>query len=236
MLKFIFTCLLLVELCISQQSHVKNNLPVIDVFIESLCPDCMDFIGGSFKQFQQAVDHQELAVVNFYPYGNAHESWDGTAWNFDCQHGANECYGNTIEACALEHLSKEEGYNFLICIEGNIRRLSKDFDKTLEYCVSEQNIRKTILECAKGSEGNSLMHNVAQKTPNHNYVPWVHYNGVHDVNIENQILSNLLGFLRGQIKGADINATAFLSTSANIENKSCYNHFGSKFEKLNFLQ
>jgi interferon gamma-inducible protein 30 len=236
MLKFIFLSLLFVHLSLAQTLKTNNNLPVIDVFVESLCPDCMDFIGGSFKRFQEAVDHEELAVVNIYPYGNAHETWDGSAWKFDCQHGANECYGNTIEACALEHLPREEGHNFLICLEGNIRRLSKNFDKALEYCVSEQNVRKTISVCAKGTEGNNLMHIVAQKTPYHNYVPWIHFNGVHDVNIENQILSYMLEFLRGQYEDATTSDAAFLETSASNKNKTCYNQFVSSLEKLNFLQ
>jgi interferon gamma-inducible protein 30 len=236
MFKYILLSLLFVQLSLAQSLKANDDFPVIEVFVESLCPDCMDFIGGSFKRFQEAVDHEKLTLVYFYPYGNAHESWDGSAFKFDCQHGANECYGNTIEACALEHLPRDEGHNVLICLEGNIRRLSKNFDETLEYCVSEQNIRKTISECAKGSEGNNLMHVVAQKTPNHNYVPWVHFNGVHDVNIENQILSDMLGFLRGLYKDAPSSDAAFLATSASNKNKTCYNHFGSSLEKLNFLQ
>ncbi len=233
-MKFIFLSILFVTLL--QSLKTNNTLPVIDVFMESLCPACMDFIGGSFKQFKEALDHEQLAIVNFYPYGNAQESWDGYAWRFQCQHGANECYGNTVEACAIKHLSREEGQNFLICLEGNIRRLSTNFDNALEYCVSEQNVRKTISDCAKGSEGNYLMHLIAQNTPYHNYVPWVHFNGVHDENIENQIFSNMLQFLRGRYQHATTSDAAFLSTSAYYENKTCYNQFESSLEKLNFLQ
>jgi interferon gamma-inducible protein 30 len=241
MMKYILLSLLLIQASLVSSLKNSNNIPVIDVFIESLCPDCMEFIGGSFKQYQSAVDHEQLAVVNFYPFGNAKESWNGSNWTFECQHGPNECYGNTIEACALNHLSENEGKNFLICIEGNIVKLSKNFDKAVEVCVSDENTRKNILECANGSEGNKLMHEVAQKTPKHNYVPWVHFNGEHDVNKENKILSNMLDFLRKQDDDYTIDDIVELfdtsKFNAKKNRKSCLNLFGfENLEKLNFLE
>lgn len=170
------------------------DLPVIDVFVESLCPDCMDFIGGSFKNFHEYKDKDSLAVVNFYPYGNAAEKWNGKSWDFTCQHGANECYGNTIETCALNLIDKNAGHDFMICIEGSIRQYAKDFNQTLSHCVDEE-MKAKILNCVSLGEGNKLQHEVAQKTPEHNYVPWVHVNGQHVKDVENKILSNMVEYL-----------------------------------------
>ena len=237
MLKLLFLSLLLIRFALTQHLHSQNNIPVIDVFVESLCPDCMDFIGDSFKQFQEALDHQELAVVNFYPFGNAKESWDGSKWIFECQHGPNECYGNIIEACALNHLSENEGKNFLICLEGNIKKFNKNFDDTLAFCVSEESVMKNIKDCANGSEGNGLMHEVAQRTPKHNYVPWIHFNGEHDKAKENQILQNMLKFLRSGVEyGHNTNIYLENNLRASLdfnENKSCLNN--DRNEMLNFL-
>lgn len=240
MMKYLLLSLISIQLSLCQFSPKLDNIPVIDVYVESLCPDCMDFIGGSFKQFQAAVDHEQLAIVNFYTFGNAKESWNGSKWLFECQHGQNECYGNTVEACALNHLSENEGKNFLICIEGNILRLSKNFEKAVDQCVSDENTRKIILQCANGDEGNKLLHEVALKTPKHNYVPWIHVNGEHDVNKENKILKNMLDYLRNQNDRYTIDDIIELLVPSSFKKnnkKSCINQFVlENMEKMNFLE
>jgi interferon, gamma-inducible protein 30 len=238
-MKYLLLSLLLIKISLCQVSTHPNNIPIIDIFVESLCPDCMDFIGGSFKQFQAAVDHQQLAIVNFYPFGNAKESWNGSKWAFECQHGSNECYGNTIEACALNYFTDDEGKKFLICIEGNILKLSKNFDKAVELCVSDESTRKGIINCANGDEGNKLLHQVAQKTPKHNYVPWIHVNGEHDVNKENKILTNMLDYLRNADEYTidDIVEMLVPRSFRKEKGKSCLNEFGlGNIEKFNFLE
>jgi len=199
MFKFVLLSLLLINFSLNEQLKFLNNIPVIDVYVESLCPDCMEFIVGSFKQFQESLDHEQLAVVNFYPFGNAKESWNGSKWIFECQHGPNECYGNTIQACALNQLSDDVGKNFLICVDENIKNFSKNFNDTVNFCVSDENVKKSIIDCANGSEGNQLSHEVAQRTPVHKYVPWIHFNGEHNLLIERKIKQNMLGFLRGSM-------------------------------------
>jgi interferon gamma-inducible protein 30 len=206
--------------------------PVIDVFVESLCPDCMDFIGGSFKNFNSYQDKDTLAIVNFYPYGNAAEKWNGQKWDFTCQHGSNECYGNTVENCALSFLDKSQGHDFLICIEGNIRSFSKDFEKTLAHCIDDKSLRAEILNCASSDEGNKLQHEAAQKTPAHDYVPWVHVNGEHDKEVENKILSNMLDYLC-ELQGKDCSQHQS-SFKAQAPSNKCLNIRFS--EDLKFLQ
>jgi interferon gamma-inducible protein 30 len=219
----IISCLAALSVC---------DLPVIDVFVESLCPDCMDFIGGSFKNFHSYQDKDTLAIVNFYPYGNAAEKWNGQKWDFTCQHGSNECYGNTIENCALSHLDKNAGHDFLICIEGNIRAFSKDFDQTLAHCIDDTSLRTKISECASSIEGNNLQHEAAQKTPAHDYVPWVQVNGQHDKDVENKIISNMLEYLC-ELQGKDCSQHKS-SFSAKMPGEKCLNI--RKSENLEFLQ
>lgn len=174
----------------------QAKIPVIDVFIESLCPDSMQFIEGSFKNFYENESHEQLAVVNFYPYGNAKEEFDGKKYEFTCQHGPNECYGNTIETCLLNKIPRKDFHKDLICIEGNVPKVGKDFQKILNICLSDrEDLKNKVLECASSEEGNKLEHEIAQKTPEHNYVPWVHFNGEHNKEIENKILDNMLNYL-----------------------------------------
>jgi interferon gamma-inducible protein 30 len=219
------------------------DLPVIDVYLESLCPGCMAFVGGSFKNFNLNKDHEKLAVVNFYPYGNANEKWNGKQWDFTCQHGENECYGNLVETCAIKKFDVNGGHAIMICIEENIPKFDKDFDKTLEHCLPDEIIRNEILACAKNDEGNGYMHENAQKTPKHNYVPWVLVNGQYDKDVENKILSNMLSYL------CDISGHQFegcqevlsMVSSNMLSNKVCHNIFEKQVQAhvhvnhLNFL-
>ena len=113
-------------------------VPKIQVYIESLCPDCVNFITNSFKDFYEKVKRPNLADIEFIPYGNAKEVYNSTTkkYDFTCQHGENECYGNLIETCAIQILGKIQSYTTILCIESNIAKYQKDFDKTLEFCLS----------------------------------------------------------------------------------------------------
>lgn len=67
------------------------DVPYIEVFMESLCPDCQQFIVNSFNKYLKS-EYYTKAKVDFIPYGNAHESFvPYTEWySFTCQHGKNE--------------------------------------------------------------------------------------------------------------------------------------------------
>jgi len=215
-----------------------QNIPVIDIYIESLCPDCTNFLGGSYKNFFYTSDHDSLATINFIPFGNAHESFNGQSYDFTCQHGPNECYGNTVEACLKTRLSVEQFHTVLLCIEGNIWSVGSNFPASLQSCVSDSQMVNDVLTCASNMEGNGIMHQMAQLTPQHSYVPWVHFNGVHDVYIENRILSNILNYLCAisGYKSPSCRHTLVMSTDRS--EKQCVNTFDAKVneaEALSFL-
>ena len=179
-------------------SSVILSLPQIDVYVESLCPDCMGFIADSFKEFHNNPDHEKLANVTFYAFGNAKENKNGSNWEFTCQHGPNECYGNILETCAQNIFPKNEFHSFLICLESNILETGKNFDKSAANCISDKSILQEVMDCVNSPLGNILEHIVAQATPSdHKYVPWILFNGVHNTNIENQILNDMTNFLCG---------------------------------------
>lgn len=172
-----------------------GDVPQIDVLVESLCPDCMEFIAGPFKDFMN-YNVPNLAVVNFIPFGNANEEYDEEKkkWIFSCQHQENECNGNLIETCAINLLGRVESYKVIVCIEENIKRLDRDFNKTLEACV-DKDTRDKIMDCFNSDLGNKYQHEMAQKTPEHKYVPWIITDGVHDIDAENRMLENMIEYL-----------------------------------------
>jgi interferon gamma-inducible protein 30 len=172
----------------------SQDIPKIDIYIESLCPYCAKLIVNTYKVFNANQDKNKLANVTFYPYGNANESMDGSKRVFTCQHGPNECYGNTILACAQKQNESLSFNTFIICFEEQAWTNGKDFDAAAKKCLSED-LSESVLKCANSEEGSNALHEVAQLTPEHKYVPWIVYNGKHDDTIQNQIATDMLGFL-----------------------------------------
>jgi interferon gamma-inducible protein 30 len=171
--------------------------PVVDVYIESLCPDSWNFVVGPFKDYFDSPYREKLAVVNFYVFGNANQTWNGQNWEFLCQHGFEECEGNVIETCALNYLGKKEnGQSFLICMYDYLFTKAKNLVPALEKCVPDVDTRDKILFCATSEEGNKREHDVATVTPiYHSHVPWVEVGGKYDLNVENAVLKNFLEYL-----------------------------------------
>ena len=184
-------------------SNQQKYVPKIQVYVESLCPDCMDFIGRSFKKYYETVEKPNLADIEFIPFGNANESYnnDTKKWEFSCQHGENECYGNLIETCIIQLMGRKSSYDAIICIEDNILAYEKDFNKTMDYCFGDDpTLYDQIKECVASDLGNFYQHQMAQKTADHRWVPWIVVDGVHDEDIENQIIADLVNYLCGDDK------------------------------------
>ena len=195
-----YNLLLLIILSLSNQ---QVHIPKIQVYIESLCPDCVDFIGNSFKRFMEEVKKPNLAEIEFIPFGNGQEHYNEETkkYEFSCQHGENECYGNLIETCAIQMQGRIQSYNTILCIESNIAKYGADFDKTLEFCLSDKpDDLSLVKQCVTSDIGNEYQHQMVQKTQKHDYVPWVMVDGVHDEKKEGKILASLVDYLCGDDK------------------------------------
>ena len=72
----------------------------IDLYYESQCPGCKALITTSFAEAMKAKGFLEMAELNFWPYGNAHETKSASGWTYTCQHGEPECQYNLIETCS----------------------------------------------------------------------------------------------------------------------------------------
>lgn len=75
-------------------STVSNDRVNFTIFYESLCADCRQFIITQVWFAYQAV--ADIVNLTFVPYGNAHELYrpETQLYQFYCQHGPDECYGN----------------------------------------------------------------------------------------------------------------------------------------------
>lgn len=188
--------LCLLSLSLSAEEKPKN-LEKITVYLESLCPDCQDFIKKSFAPFHENVQ-KDVVEIEFVPYGNANEYQDPITgqYYFECQHGESECYGNLMETCALNKLEKRKAFTFMICLENNIKLYGKNWDRVLGICLDgDQEAQTAIKNCMKSDEGNKYQHEMAQKTGPHRYVPWILVDDRHDVKAEEEILKSMTNYV-----------------------------------------
>jgi interferon gamma-inducible protein 30 len=164
----------------------KNTPTVIDFYHESLCPGCIEFSTTKLKSLLAQEGSEELAVVNFVPYGNAHEQKSGSTYTWSCQHGAKECRGNLIETCAVNVFPRADAYKFIFCLDENY---SGDFDATAKDCLKDSPRFQSDLEIClnSGEKLNQMQHDMAVKTdslnPPHKWVPWVVVDGTSDSDI-----------------------------------------------------
>ena len=173
----------------------QKQIPKITIYMESLCPYCIEFITTSIKEFYTKVTKPNVAYIEIIPYGNAQETYDLTTnkYSFTCQHGDNECYGNLISTCSLNVLGRVNGQLNIICLLENIYNFNRNFDSTLEYCLSsEPEILQEIKDCVISDMGNIYQHQMAQKTGDHKGVPWILVDGVYDEDANNKIYASLI--------------------------------------------
>jgi interferon gamma-inducible protein 30 len=150
--KFLALAVVLV-VCASAADKVQ-----IDVYAESLCPDCREYVTGQLEIAFNTANLSEIADINVWPYGNAHESQISSTYSFTCQHGAEECAGNLMETCALYKLNNHDYLNFFICLESQIsdsgtfavagpicaQKVNIDFSE-IQSCISRYSFRNIFL-------------------------------------------------------------------------------------------
>ena len=79
------------------QTHDESNDRVnFSTYSETLCPACRQFITTQvWNPYPSIVD---IVNITFVPYGNAKELYrpETKLYQYYCQHGVEECYGNLI--------------------------------------------------------------------------------------------------------------------------------------------
>ena len=181
----------------------QKTIPRITIYMESLCPYCIELITTSIKEFYTKVTKPNVAYIELIPYGNAKEVYESSTnkYSFTCQHGDNECYGNLISTCSLNVLGRINGQLNIICLLENIYNFNRDFDLTLEYCLSSKpELIQEIKDCVQSDIGNFYEHQMAQKTGEHSGVPWILVDGIFDEDTNDAIWTSLIDYLCGDDK------------------------------------
>ncbi|XP_077128945.1 gamma-interferon-inducible lysosomal thiol reductase [Ranitomeya variabilis] len=214
--------------CMEYLSHNQNNKnePAVQVelYYESLCGACRKFI--VLQLFPTWLMLNEIMNVTLVPYGNAQEKNVSGKWEFTCQHGPDECYVNTIEACVMYHLKDLQNYFFVIfCIEQ-----SSNLTSALEPCLAAYQPDlsiKTVMDCVNGDLGNKIMHENAIKTdslkPPHEYVPWVVINGKHNDTLQDTAISALFNLICDMYTGVKPEACGKEEVTSLRKDAVCFN-------------
>jgi len=170
-------------LCKRYSDSTKNKKLQFTLFYESLCPDCQEFMLGTFYRdvYLNFGDYIDFELV---PYGNA-KIQDG---KIVCQHGEKECEINKYEGCVLHYM--KEPIPFIICLESRIQDGSS-LQKAAEKCYYTfrvgPHVADQIIHCAASETGDKFQREAAARTDQswpdkHRFVPWVLFN---NVSIEN---------------------------------------------------
>lgn len=174
---------------------VTDHKPVIiELYYESFCGGCRDFIGNQLFKAYQKLYSTGILQIGLYPYGNADETKnpDGT-YTFHCQHGEEECVMNIVETCALHILHDQAAFMpYIHCVE-----TSGPSIPNAKACAQSLKVDwGKIASCANSTMGNKLEHEMAVKTnalnPRHDYVPWITMNGKHTWQIQDQATNDLI--------------------------------------------
>ncbi|KAL7632414.1 UNVERIFIED_CONTAM: hypothetical protein RMT77_017268 [Armadillidium vulgare] len=145
----------------------------VTVYYESLCPDSIRFFTEQLEPTYGELC--SIMEVESYAYGFETEvARPSGGYEFTCQHGPDECYGNKLLDCGLEHIEDHETFlNFSFCVMAAEYPPSSGVECANQVSVSPD----IIINCANSTEGENLLHDVgvsqSQLVPEVNYVPWI---------------------------------------------------------------
>lgn len=194
--------ILLAIVCfMAQSTPIKTHHVVtqISIYYETLCPDSQRFflrqLAPTYEKLNRYMD------VELVPFGNANVSYPrhDNKPVFNCQHGPAECYGNRVQACAIEMLKNTElAIKYVQCMFAHSDH--PDTTITADKCANELELDwAKIKNCADGSEGERLLIANSLKTfnlnPEHSYIPWIVIDKNHTRELQSRAENQLLKYL-----------------------------------------
>jgi len=188
-----------ITLATAQDDRVK-----VSVYYETHCPDSMSFI--RYQLWPAYSDIASIMNIDLVPFGKANyvKRADDTI-TFRCQHGPRECYGNTIQACAIKQLNDiDVVLPFVYCME------RENFpDRAGEKCSTQSNITwSDIRTCADGSEGQQHLMVAGDRTlglsPKLRFVPRIEINDAYTQENQDTALDSLIRVVCENYRGNNI--------------------------------
>ncbi|XP_050348356.1 GILT-like protein 2 [Nymphalis io] len=150
----------------------------VKLYYESLCPDCIKFDKNKFSPVVEKLN--QYLNIHTYPYGKAKTFEHNGHYDFKCQHGPAECYGNKLHACALDYFQNiTTAVLFNACMMHSAGDRGSN-DDAADRCASSMALDSSpIKACAKRERGSQLLkyYGDESKKANFSFVPYVLING-----------------------------------------------------------
>ncbi|KAH8247685.1 hypothetical protein KR038_008212 [Drosophila bunnanda] len=202
------TAVCLLMSCLFAAVYGAAKVPIA-VYYESLCPDSAKFIT---EQLYPAVrgELRDVVDLTLVPFGKSQFFTQGSEVTFTCHHGPNECYGNKVHACAIEHIqanSYQVEYtretltiDFINCL----MKAGKNFPDNVypgQRCAQENHINnwENIKTCANSTEGSILLRKAGETTQRLKEpltsVPTILFNEQFEKNVNDRAQVNFVGTL-----------------------------------------
>lgn len=177
----------------------------IQVFYETKCPQSLNFLNTTLRAVWSNNELSAAFTISMLPYGDAqtipaaqvsegYKFWHPEAADSDflnvhvCQHGAEECLGNLVQACAIHLLPPSKHLGLIFCMAA---KPEYSIEKSSYECMTSQDINITqVADCVRSPIGNQLMTNFAEETQQlkgRQGLPWVMVDKTHLAN-ENQLM------------------------------------------------
>ncbi|XP_064552972.1 GILT-like protein 1 [Drosophila montana] len=200
--KFVLLACLAVSVCSAAKVPIA-------IYYESLCPDSAKFIT---EQLYPAMKSElsEAVELTFVPFGKSHFQTQGSEVTFTCHHGPNECYGNKVHACAIEHIQANSYQNdytresltldFINCL----MKAGKNFPDNVypgQRCAGESHVNnwENIKTCANTTDGSVLLRKAGETTQRLKEpltsVPTILFNEQYDKQVNERAQVNFIGTL-----------------------------------------
>lgn len=151
----------------------------LTILTEALCPYCELLIQHdvTIAMAQLGPSVMNLEVI---PFGNAEMT---SKTSVECQHGVGECDANVYELCAIQlHPDPVKYLPFLTCLS---RKLHPGFDNStipecpFRSCAKEAHMSWPSIQDCHSQEYYSVLQKASDRTPDHQYVPWIILEGEH---------------------------------------------------------
>lgn len=198
--------ILLACLAVSVCSAAK--VPVA-IYYESLCPDSAKFITEQLYPAMK-TELRDSVELTFVPFGKSQFFTQGSEVTFTCHHGPNECYGNKVHACAIEHIQANSyqveftreslTLDFVNCL----MRAGKNFPDNVypgQRCATENHVNnwENIKTCANTTDGSILLRKAGETTQRLKEpltsVPTILFNEQFDKQVNERAQQNFVGTL-----------------------------------------
>lgn len=164
-----------------------SEKPKISLLVESLCPDSRNAV---IKSFGPALAKGLLSMVDvkIIIYGKEQETYNFQTkkWEYTCQNGPSECYGNAFYNSLLKIMGgfSSEYLDAVVCIYQNVDTKNRDFDSGIKACTAGR--EKAFLNAYHMAmsfnyiQWQPLIQAASLQTPKYiSNVPWINLNGEH---------------------------------------------------------